>query len=272
MPEPNAVVDPNAAPGVTPAVAVGIPDQNATPAPSADATLKGKFQAHFSPELQSHPELLKHGKLDDLGKAYLEQGEKLKRAVILPGEGASKEEIAAFHKALGVPENGDYKLETNMELPPGLEYKPEGIADFKKAMFEMGVPEKVAQSLWKRYVAEKAADLINSIKQLEDMKAATDAAIRKEPEWAGEEAYARGKAAADNAVHIADPSGQGKAYLDATGLGNDLMLIKMFANLGKHFGDDVSIPAGKTGVAGGVRMSEAGNPIPAEIDALFKKT
>jgi hypothetical protein len=53
----------------------------------------------------------------DMAKATLEFQQKLSKAIVLPGKDAEPEEVAAFHKALGVPATPDaYKVTVDEEV------------------------------------------------------------------------------------------------------------------------------------------------------------
>ena len=75
--------------------------------------------------------------------------------VKIPGEKATPEEIAAFHKALGVPEKPE---EYGHKLPEGLDEKAVDAAKIGawKARFkEMGIPKAAAEKLIGDYLADE---------------------------------------------------------------------------------------------------------------------
>ena len=90
----------------------------------------------------------------------------------VPGEGASPEEIAKFHKASGVPDKPeDYKI-TPMEWPEedkaigeyiDKSVKPEVIDAVKKAAKENGIPDKALNALVKTFNVAQASAFKNEI-------------------------------------------------------------------------------------------------------------
>lgn len=87
--------------------------------------------------------------LDDVAKSYraAEQAIHDKGSIKVPGEGAKPEEIAAFNKAIGVPENAEgYAI----ELPEGVkedEIDMELINPLKDQALAAGIPAKGFQAL-----------------------------------------------------------------------------------------------------------------------------
>lgn len=76
----------------------------------------------------------------DLAKSYGElqqlMGKRQDGLVKLPGEGATPEEIAAYRKAVGVPESPDgYAL----ELPEGMELREDVLANLRGKAHELGI-------------------------------------------------------------------------------------------------------------------------------------
>ena len=64
--------------------------------------LTGHFSEGFSEETRNHPSLKKFTSTEELGKSYINLETKIgSKGVIIPKEGAGKEEIQAYHEALG---------------------------------------------------------------------------------------------------------------------------------------------------------------------------
>jgi hypothetical protein len=64
--------------------------------------------------------------------------------VKVPGEGATPEEIAAFHKGLGVPEKPE---DYDFTPPEGADWNTDLIDQFKPVFHKLGVPPKAAREL-----------------------------------------------------------------------------------------------------------------------------
>ena len=66
-------------------------------------------------------------------------------SVTVPGENASPEEIAAFRKAIGVPDSADgYDIKAPDNLPPGLGWDDNAVKAFKSFAHEQGLTGKQA--------------------------------------------------------------------------------------------------------------------------------
>lgn len=77
--------------------------------------------------------------------------------VRVPGEGAKPEEIAAFHKALGVPEKPD---DYEHKLPEGVkpeQLNAEQLKTWKAKLHAQGIPKKQAETIINEYLAEQAS-------------------------------------------------------------------------------------------------------------------
>lgn len=86
--------------------------------------------------------------------------EKTKGMIKVPGEGAKPEEIAAYNKAIGVPESADkYELAIPKDDTNGFAV----IADeVKAAAIEAGIPKGALEKVWGKVIAtltKQAADL-----------------------------------------------------------------------------------------------------------------
>jgi len=98
---------------------------------------------------------------DQLATSYkgLEQllGKKA-NAIVIPGEGSKPEEIAAFRKALGVPEKPDgYQLKPE-QLPDGVQVREENLAKFAAIAHEHNVTPAAMKQIIGAMVEIQAAD------------------------------------------------------------------------------------------------------------------
>ena len=97
------------------------------------------WRAGLPESLRNHEAFSAMGKVGDLGKAYLEQTDKLSRAVMIPGENATPEERKAFLQKLGVPERPeDYEISTE-----DASFNDQ----FRKVAHEQGLSKKQAEAL-----------------------------------------------------------------------------------------------------------------------------
>lgn len=256
-------LDPEATAAVKAAAPAAGTDADKTTPPLVDGTdpLKGKFQAHFSKELQTNPELLKHVKLDDLGKAYLEQAERLKVAIVPPKEGAPQEEVDAYLERLGRPKEADaYKLNTEIPLPAELKYQPEGIADFKRAMFDIGATQQQAEKAWALFVQTKIEEQELANESIKQIKADRDATLRREPGWNTEEGFKANLTLADRAVNRAGGK-EAWEYFRQVGYVADPVLIKIFAKLGGMLSNDSTVQGTTGGLSKETPRDPSGYPM-----------
>jgi len=85
--------------------------------------------------------------------------DKAGRTVILPGENATPEELAAFHGKLGRPEKPEgYQLEPPKDAPEGM-YSTEFANDFRAVAHAAGVPQGQAKALHDWWVGKVVAQV-----------------------------------------------------------------------------------------------------------------
>jgi len=168
--------------------------------------------------------------------------------VRVPGKDASEEELAAYHKAVGVPESpSDYEFP---EIPEGYEMTDEVQASrelWGKRFHELGVSKDVALQL---------SNLVNEDAiQIEAAQAEADKAFVQsqmdalKSEWKGDE-YDKNARIANNAfANILDRAGididhftqkrvDGKTFLN-----DDADMLKIFALLGREMSEGTLGPA-----------------------------
>lgn len=175
--------------------------------------------------------------------------EKAGRTVVIPGDDAKPEEIAAFRQKMGIPANAaDYKL----PVPEGV--PPEFANEASKWFHETGIPPKQAQALtakWNEFTAatQKAQDQAFVTKADQDFTKVVG-------DW-GQEADANleaGRRAAREFVPAANPDERaGLMQKIERAVGTETML-KMFAAIGKGLGEHRM--AGDGGGNGAFGMSQ----------------
>lgn len=188
--------------------------------------------------------------LNDMVKTYrstAKERDELKSkspGLVVPGENAKPEEIAAFKKALGVPDSPDgYTL----EIPKGLEdlVKPDEVKNFKTLAHELGITEKAAKKIME-FETKRAQDARKAFvdSQNEEAKKQRDRIIEKY----GEKADAKLAAAAKFASDFGGPEAvEGMK----TPLGNQAWLIDMLIKAGTLVSEKGITPSGVGGKAEG---------------------
>ncbi|MCK5609073.1 hypothetical protein KAR91_44775 [Candidatus Pacearchaeota archaeon] len=117
-----------------------------------------------------------------LTQANMDLRKKVSNAIHKPGKEAKDEEVAAYRKAIGVPEKPeDYniiKAPDGKELPPELQ---ETVADWQKVFHENNVPAETAQNLLKNMVKEVQQGIAD--KEAADAKFKEDSETSLKEEW-----------------------------------------------------------------------------------------
>lgn len=184
---------------------------------------------------------------------------KLGKAIFKPGDDAKPEDVAAFHKALGVPEKPD---EYEFPKTEGVEHDPK-MLEWAKGMFHKAQLNKdqagIISQGWDSFMAEMVkADQEASIAA---MKAADDAL---KVEWKADydkniELTRRGFDAFEKAV----PGFKELLEINTAAgkIGNDPRMLKVFHLIGNAIGDDLSIP--------GMPKSEP-PPVTPSLQSIYK--
>lgn len=213
-----------------------------------------RSEKSFEPysKVQNEKELL-----SQLARGYHSaQGLIGKKGLIVPGEGAKPEEISAFNKALGVPDNHDgYKFTT----PDGYQFDATRIEAWKKTMHEAGVPQDKANKLVGAYIAEEQAQA----------KAQADQITRWEVESKNQFGANFDKEInhARYGLRELDKDGKLGELLESSGLGSNPHVLAFLAKAGASLAEHG--PRGQGAVANSSSMSP--DQAQAEI-AQFERT
>ena len=162
--------------------------------------------------------------------------------VRVPGKNATPEEIATYHKAIGIPEKPeDYEF---ADLPEGLELTEElkaERAEWGKRFHALGIPKEAAKELSK-LANEEALRELKAVKEADEaFVKQQEAALRNE--WKGEE-YERNKTLANRAfTELANRTGLKLDDLtrietkDGRFLMDRAEIVKMFAAIGREMSE-----------------------------------
>lgn len=181
-------------------------------------------------EIKSDPSLSDIQDVANLAKSYI-NGQKLigKDKIALPGKDATDTEMSAFYSQIGRPEtSSNYKFGDKPNLPEGLKYDENLEKGFKDAAHVAGLTNTQAKSLhdfYNTYIGK-------------EFEASNEKGTAMKEEWTKELKQEFGKAfdeRTDLAKRAVDKFGGDdfKKYLDETGMGNNPMLVKLFANIGE---------------------------------------
>lgn len=177
----------------------------------------------------------------DALKSYSELEGRLGKSVVIPGRDAKPEEVAAFHKKLGVPESPDgYKFELPKDLPEELqsdEAAQASTGEFLKAMHEAGAPPAVVQSALSWYYGTLQAGMEARAAEQKKATEGADASLQKEwgDDYKANSAFA-GRAAkefgGDAFVEFAETK-----EIEGVKVGDHPAFLRAFAEVGRKMGE-----------------------------------
>lgn len=162
--------------------------------------------------------------------------------VRVPGKNASPEEIATYHKAIGIPEKPeDYEFPN---LPEGMELTEEvkaSRAEWGKRFKTLGIPKEAAKELSKLANEDALKQVVAQQEADKAFVAQQEAALRNE--WKGEE-YDRNKTLANRAfTELASRTGLKIDDLtqietkDGRFLMDRVEIVRMFAAIGREMSE-----------------------------------
>ncbi len=178
----------------------------------------------------------------DAAKTAFEFRQKLSDVVPKPGKNATPEEVAAFRKAIGVPDSpGGYEIELPDDPRPEMQLDEAGearLAGFLGAMHQAGAPPAAVQAAIDTYFAMVEESLDAVTEAAGRHRAAAEAELTKE--WAGD--FKRNNELAKRAAHAF--GGERfvdfieKAKVDGVTLGDHPELLRAFARIGRNMNED----------------------------------
>ena len=213
-------------------------------APATDAQAPADWRSGLPEDIRNDPSLADIKDVGAMAKSYI-NGQKLigKNRISLPGEGATDEEWSAFHSQLGRPEKSNlYDFGERPALPDGLEYDEGFETAYKDLAFKAGLTSQQAKAIFDGY-----HEYIQTKSSSEGENAAAQSA-----EWVNSLKKEFGKAY-DERVELASRAvdtygdGQLKEWLEQSGMGNNPMMVKLFAKIGEGIAEGRSDSAQQRG-------------------------
>lgn len=181
-------------------------------------------------DLKSNGSLKQFKDVASLAKSYVHAQSMIgKKGVVVPGEKASDEEWGAFYKGIGVPDLDKYEI----ALQENEGVAPESLAKFKELAHKNGLLPKQAQALFGSIVEQEKQS--RAAKMEEQTRTLNEQIGGLKKEWG--EGYEKQVAFARVAVKELGGEEFSK-YLDESGMGNDVNLIKVMAKVGAMLGED----------------------------------
>lgn len=214
--------------GGNPAPAPSPAPSPAAAAPAPSITFPDNWKEALPDDIRQDPSLGAIKDIQNLAKSYVNAQKMVgKEKIIIPDQHATAEDWKGVFKKLGLPESVD---QYNVKAEG---FQKEFIDEFKQAAYGMNLMPKQAEDLLGFYkgFSEKSLSV-----QAEAQKAASLEEVNNlKKEWGN--AFDKNLLIAKGALEqFADP--ETKKYIETSGLGNDVRLIKLLASIGNKMGDD----------------------------------
>jgi len=222
------------------------------------------WRSSLPEDLRSHPALIDIKDVGGLAKSYVHAQSMIGAdKIVIPKPDASPAEMADFYNKLGRPGAAEgYRFsETTVEGVP----KDEATQKWARDIFHKhGLTQKQADGLYQDYVTKVGGDMRS---MQESRGAQREQALEQlRGEWRGNE-FDVNVQLAQRAVKTFGSEELVK-YLNDSGEGDNPMLIRLFANIGKQLGEDQAF-GGRSSQSGFVAGPEAAK---AEIGKLQTDT
>jgi hypothetical protein len=211
---------------------------------------------YLSEDLQGNDTLSKFKDVSSLGNSYVELQKLVGSRVKVPTDDSTEEDVNSFYNQIGRPESPD---KYSIDLPSD-SYPQEVIQSFLKEAHASGLTNKQAQSAINFYNTIETDGQINSDAAMQQAKVDAESALKKE--W-GPSEYAKELAVSRRAFNrFADDDL--KAFVNETGVTNNVAMIKFLNRIGKAFSEPDMGGAGKDS------GSIDGDSAKIEISAMLK--
>ena len=213
---------------------------------------------YLSEDLQANDTLSKFKDVGSLGNSYVELQKLVGSRVKVPTDESTEEDINSFYTQVGRPDTPEnYAIDL-----PSDSYPQEAIQAFLKEAHASGLTNKQAQSAINFYNSMETDGQINSDAAMQQAKVDAESALKKE--W-GPTEYAKELAVSRRAFNrFADDDL--KAFVNETGVTNNVAMIKFLNRIGKAFSEPSMAGSGKD--AGSID----GDSAKIEISAMLKDT
>lgn len=181
-------------------------------------------------DIRANPAISSFQDIPSLTKAFIETKSMVgKKGVIVPGEKATDEDWGNFYKSLGVPEADKYELAP----PQGVELDEGFVSAFKETALKAGLLPRQASAMLAKYSEFQKQGETAELKEIETIAKQQMEGLKKE--WG--DGYDKEIRTAQVAVKEVGGDDFIK-YLNETGLGNDVQVIKFMSKVGKLLGED----------------------------------
>ncbi len=216
--------------------------------PQSSVPATPSWRDSIAEDLRADPSLTKFSTLDDLAKSY----KHLERSfgsnkISIPSEHATEDDWKQVYRKLGQPEKlEDYKI----KAPKDSSLDEDFVKQFSENAFKAGVLPKQAEQLLGWYHQAVQADVEKQKQTVEHQGQQVVQELKKEWGMAFNEKIMRAQSA------VKEFGGDELVtFLNETGLGNNPVLVKLFAKLGDLTKED-NVP-GRERAQGAMTPSEA---------------
>lgn len=208
------------------------PEASLTPPPAEAAP--SDWREALPEDIRGNENLAKFESLEGLAKSYINAQQMIGRDKIpMP---KSDEEWQDVYNRLGRPESAEgYEFE-DVEVPEDFPIDDEALKQFKEVAHQNGLTAKQANELQKWYFQQNVGNFENMVTAVQQEMDEAQANLRKE--WGN--AYDQKLATAMRAVREFGGDDLVRT-LEESGLGNNVALVKTFAEIGSKISGDVSI-------------------------------
>jgi len=211
---------------------------------------------YLSEDLQGNDTLSKFKDVGSLGNSYVELQKLVGSRVKVPTDDSTEEDVNSFYNQIGRPESPE---NYSIDLPSD-SYPQEVIQSFLKEAHASGLTNKQAQAAINFYNTIETDGQINSDAAMQQAKVDAESALKKE--W-GPTEYAKELAVSRRAFNrFADDDL--KAFVNETGVTNNVAMIKFLNRIGKAFSEPDMAGSGKDS------GSIDGDSAKIEISAMLK--
>lgn len=186
----------------------------------------GAWLDGVSEDLRGEETLKKFTSVDGLAKSYVELEKRLGRSVVIPGEGATTEEVQAFRARMGVP---DAPEGYGFKIPQieGVEINEARITEAAQVMHDLGIAKDTASKLLDVVFGKWVpADAEAMQRMVEQQRTEAEAQLKKE--WG--DGYTGKVEQANRVLSLAPADLQGHIKQIS---GNDPHFIKFLSMLGE---------------------------------------
>lgn len=210
------------------------------PTADAPAPANDDWRTTLPEDLRDHEGLKKYSSVESLAKGYINAASMLGRdKLVMP---KSDDEWGDFYNQIGRPEDPNgYEFE-KIDLPEGTPIDEAALEEFKQVAHKTGLTAKQANELQKWYMEQTGQQFEGMIRGAEDEMAEAQTQLRSE--WGN--AYDKNLNQAMRAIREFGGD-ELVAELDSTGLGNNVQLVKAFAQAGEKIMGDTALEGGMEG-------------------------